>query len=78
MLPFFQLFYVSPEQQELAGRIDAGMQAIQESGALDAIFDAYYGNIVEELQLNDRKLFILDNPLIPERFRDLRPELNKL
>ena len=76
--PFPLVFYVSPDQPALAERIEAGMQAIQKSGALDAIFDQHYGNIVEELHLSDRKLIILDNPLIPERFRDLRPELGKL
>lgn len=76
--PFPLVFYVSPDQPELAGRIESGMQAIQESGALDAIFEEHYGDIVEELHLDDRKLFILENPLIPDRFRDLQPALNEL
>lgn len=81
LLFFYQfplVFYVNPEQPALAERIEAGMRAIQESGALDAIFDQHYGNIVEELHLNDRKLLILDNPLIPEQFRELRPEMGQL
>ncbi|MFW6347057.1 MAG: ABC transporter substrate-binding protein [Cyclonatronaceae bacterium] len=76
--PFPLVFYVSPQRPELAERIETGMRAIQESGRLDEIFDAHYGNIVEELHLSGRKLIILDNPLIPERFRDLQPELKSL
>ena len=51
---------------------------VVESGELDAIFDYHYGNIVEELSLDRRVLFILDNPLIPDQFRDLKPDLDNL
>lgn len=81
LLLFYQfplVFYVNPELPELAERVAAGMQRIIESGELDAIFDYHYGNIVEELNLDQRVLFILDNPLIPDQFRDLKPDLDNL
>ncbi len=81
LLLFYQfplVFYVNPELTELAARIEAGMQEIMTNGELDAIFDRHYGNIVEELNLDKRILFILDNPLIPDQFRDLRPDLENL
>ena len=81
ILFFYQfplVFYVNPEMTELAGRIEVGMKNIIESGELDSIFDSYYGDIVEQLNLDKRVLFILDNPLIPDEFSDLKPDLENL
>lgn len=81
ILLFYQfplVFYVNPDLPELAERIESGMQKIIESGTLDEIFDAHYGDITDQLNLNERILFILDNPLIPNEFRDLKPNLNNL
>ena len=76
--PFPLVFYINPEQVEVAERVESGLQAIIDSGKLDRIYNQHYGNIVNELELNKRQLFILENPLIPEAFRDLSPGLEKL
>ncbi|MDZ7680367.1 MAG: transporter substrate-binding domain-containing protein [Fodinibius sp.] len=76
--PFPLVFYVHPNMPDLAERIDRGLQLLIESGTLDTIFNQYYSNIVEELSLDQRKLFILHNPLIPEEFADLKPDLSNL
>lgn len=76
--PFPLVFYVNPDMPELAERVDLGLQKMVESGALDNIFDKYYGDIVNELNLDQRELFILENPLIPEEFADLEPDLTGL
>lgn len=76
--PFPLVFYVNPSLPELADRVEEGMQRIIDSGELDSIFNSYYGDIVERLNLKNRTLFVLDNPLIPEKFRDLKPELENL
>ncbi len=73
--PFPLVFYINPQFPDLAERIKQGMQNIKKSGTLDAIFDAYYGNIVEELHLDQRQLFILQNPLVPKAFANLKPDL---
>lgn len=81
ILLFYQfplVFYVNPEMPELAERIEMGMKNIIESGELDSIFDSYYGDIVEKLNLDKRVLFILDNPLIPDEFSDLKPNIENL
>ena len=81
ILLFYQfplVFYVNPELPELADRIGTGMQNIIASGELDAIFDEHYGDIVEQLNLDSRVLFVLDNPLIPEEYADLKPDLDNL
>ncbi|MFO8029021.1 MAG: hypothetical protein R6U28_04100 [Cyclonatronaceae bacterium] len=54
------------------------MQNIMESGELGGIFDEHYGDIVEQLNLDKRILFVLDNPLIPDEFADLQPDLDNL
>lgn len=81
LLFFYQfplVFYVHPQKTDLAERIGEGMRIITENGTLDGIFERHYGSIVDELDLTNRKLFILDNPLIPDAYRDLVPELDKL
>ncbi len=73
--PFPLVFYVNPERLDLSKRIEQGLQRIEESGALDDIFDTYYSNVVEELNLDQREIFVLENPLIPEEFANLKPDL---
>lgn len=62
----------------MAERIEQGLQNIVSSGKLDAIFNAYYGKITEQLNLDSRRIFVLDNPLIPDEFHDLAPNLEDL
>ncbi len=76
--PFPLVFYVNPDKPKIAERIEQGLQSIISSGKLDAIFDEHYGNIVEQLKLDKRRIFVLDNPLIPDEFRYLTPNLENL
>ena len=81
ILLFYQfplVFYVNPQVPRLAKRIEDGFQKISSTGKLDSIFNHHYGNIVEQLNLNNRVLFTLDNPLIPDEFRHLKPDLENL
>jgi hypothetical protein len=54
------------------------MCLIIETEVLDDIFNQYYGDIVTALDLDERQLFVLENPLIPERFSFIRPALDEL
>lgn len=76
--PFPLVFYVNPRLPQLAERIEDGFQKIIASGELDTIFNQHYGNIGEQLNLDNRVLITLDNPLIPENFRYLKPDLKNL
>jgi len=76
--PFPLVFYINPDLPELAQRIDEGMQMIISSGRLDEIFEDHYGDIVGQLNLDGRRLFVLENPLIPDEFRGLSPNLENL
>lgn len=73
--PFPLVFYVNPENAELARRVDQGMQIIINNGELDKIFQRHYGNLVERLQLRDRQLIKLDNPLLPKALSDYESNL---
>ncbi|WP_372919727.1 hypothetical protein [Salegentibacter sp.] len=76
--PFPLVFYIHPDQPKMAERIEQGLQSIISSGRLDAIFDEHYGEITEQLNLDKRRIFALDNPLIPDEFRDLVPNIEDL
>ncbi|PQJ76256.1 hypothetical protein BTO13_11515 [Polaribacter gangjinensis] len=76
--PFPLVFYVNPTMPELAKRVEEGLQIITASGELDAIFNNYYSDIVDTLQMDKRTLFVLDNPLIPNEFANLQPNLVEL
>ncbi len=76
--PFPLVFYINPDMPKMAERIEQGLQSIIDSGKLDAIFNKHYGKITEQLNLDKRRIFILDNPLIPDEFRYLTPNLENL
>ncbi|MDO9137338.1 MAG: transporter substrate-binding domain-containing protein [Lutibacter sp.] len=73
--PFPLVFYVNPGMPKLAERVALGLQKITDSGELDAVFNKYYANIVQNLQLDKRTLFVLENPLIPKEFANLQPNI---
>jgi hypothetical protein len=73
--PFPLVFYVNPGMPKLAERVELGLQKITDSGELDAVFNKYYANIVQNLQLDKRTLFVLENPLIPKEFAYLQPNI---
>jgi predicted protein tyrosine phosphatase len=62
----------------MAERIGQGMQSITSSGKLDAIFNTHYGKITAQLNLNTRRVIVLDNPLIPDEFQYITPDIENL
>jgi hypothetical protein len=76
--PFPLVFYINPDLPKMAERIEQGMQSITSSGKLDAIFKEHYGKITEQLHLKSRRIFVLNNPLIPHEFRHLAPDIENL
>jgi len=73
--PFPVVFYVNPDLPELAERIEKGMSAISEDGTLDEIFFKHNGEIMESLNFWERKVFKLDNPIIPDEMADFQSRL---
>jgi hypothetical protein len=76
--PFPLVFYINPDLPKLAERIKEGLQSIISTGKLDTIFNAHYGKITAQLNLNSRRIFVLENPLIPDEFRYMTPDIENL
>ncbi len=73
--PFALVFYVNPALPELAQRLCAGLQNIQENNTLEKIFARYYGDIVTKLKLRERRLITLENPALPESLKWMTADL---
>lgn len=67
--PSYIFFFVSKDKPELAKRIELGLNRAIEDGSFDKIFFDYINldEIKAELNLNNRKLIKLKNPLLPEK-----------
>lgn len=76
--PFPLVFYVNPEKSDLAKRLSNGLEKLEQEKALDSIFNNYYKTIVEDLKLKRRQVITLENPLIPEEFSKMKPDLDGL
>ncbi|MFO7746018.1 MAG: hypothetical protein R6V36_11635 [Psychroflexus sp.] len=72
--PFPMVFYVNPNQKKLAERLDVGLERINKNEVLDSIFNSYYGTLIEDLKLNERRIFTLENPFIPKAFKNSEPD----
>ncbi|MGA9651594.1 hypothetical protein [Pedobacter sp.] len=78
--PLPKFFFLNKANMKLAERIEKGLLIAYEAGAVRALWDEYYGEAVNFADLNKRKIFRFDNPLIDlldkgyERFV-INPEL---
>ncbi|MDB1125915.1 type 2 periplasmic-binding domain-containing protein [Vibrio algarum] len=63
--PFPLVFYVHPEKPELAKQIELGLTYLINNGGLDEIFDRYFGECLDKLNLNNRDMVLLSNPILP-------------
>lgn len=58
------VFYVNPNNPELAKHLNTGLERIIKNGTLKAMFDQHFGHLYSRLNLADRISFELKNPLI--------------
>jgi ABC-type amino acid transport substrate-binding protein len=63
-LPMYFWFPKTTEGRRLADRAREGMLAMIEDGTYDRIFFAYQGKKVERLNLKDRRVIRIENPLL--------------
>lgn len=75
--PFALVFYVNPDNPELAERLRFGLDAIDRNGVAQRLFEEATGDLVERLRLKERKIFRLENPLLPAEMRTFRSDLLK-
>ncbi|SMF00050.1 hypothetical protein SAMN02745866_00010 [Alteromonadaceae bacterium Bs31] len=76
-------FYVSPTAPRLAERLETGLKILFENGALDAIFNEFYGGVIKKAQLDKRRVLYMTNTSIgPEMLafdrRFILKELNEI
>ncbi|MCJ2376286.1 transporter substrate-binding domain-containing protein [Vibrio sp. ZSDZ34] len=62
--PFPLVFYVNADKPELAQRLSYGFKALIESGRFDDLYQRYFGEIEQELALEQRQSVTLANPFL--------------
>lgn len=73
--PFPVVFYVNPTKTYFAERLTQGLEELQGTGKLDAIFYAHHGNPVTDFKLDQRRRFDLSNPQLPAELKEFQPSL---
>lgn len=59
-------FFVNKSNKELAAAIERGLRVAMADGSFDKMFEKYYGELIRRSNIKNRKLFKLDNPLLPD------------
>lgn len=73
--PFPLVFYVNPDNTVLAERVTHGLQIISRNGELDKIFNRYFDADLKTVNLPERKMITLKNPILPAEMADFKPSL---
>lgn len=64
-LPMPTYVFVSPNQPELAQRIETGLRAMIQDGSFDRLFRKFHQDNMRKAKLAQREVFTLVNPLLP-------------
>ena len=59
-------FFVNRENIKLEKQIKSGLEKMKKNGKFDRIFLDYHRDFIERAQLEERKLIILNNPILPK------------
>jgi len=65
--PLLRYYFVNKENTELAERIEKGLTIAEEDGTFKELFLSYYGDDIERANLENREVFILENPDLLDR-----------
>jgi hypothetical protein len=68
-------FYVAKDNTALADALLCGLEQAQQDGKLNKLFNQYYGDLLQQLKLDKRRIFTLNNSLLPDNVPLQRPEL---
>jgi ABC-type amino acid transport substrate-binding protein len=63
--PFPLVFYVTFSKPNLAQRVEKGLSKIIASGKFEDVFAQHHGDLVQRLNLGNRRVFTLSNPQLP-------------
>jgi hypothetical protein len=58
-------FFVNKRNVTMARLLEVGLQRAIEDGSFDALFYEYHGEMLDNIALDERLLFELENPLLP-------------
>lgn len=59
-------FFVSKENLELKALIERGLNIALDDGSFDQLFWQHHRSVIEQARLGQRKIFRLNNPILPE------------
>ncbi|MDO6424010.1 hypothetical protein [Saccharophagus degradans] len=76
--PWPVLFQISGKHPLLAERVTKGLALAAKDGSFDALFDHYYGELVEQLREQESKMIVLENPTLKEKMGLQEPQLTAL
>ena len=63
--PIYVYFFVPKNKPALAARIHKGLKTALEDGSFKALFNKHHHALIEKASLDNRKIFLLDNPFLP-------------
>lgn len=69
--PMPSYFFVSRQNQEMAQRIQLGLERSIHDGSFGDYLQSYYGRAVTELDLESRNILVLDNPYLTDGSWDI-------
>ena len=64
-MPSARYFFIAPGERRLAQRLEYGMLTLSADGRLDRLFHEAYDGLIEKVGLRKRRIFRLENPLLP-------------
>lgn len=73
--PTATYFYVAADNKLLADALQCGLEHAQQDGSLSRLFEHYYGEVLQQLNISQRRVIKLHNPLLPVGVPLQRPEL---
>lgn len=77
--PMPSYLFVGPEDQVTAHRLQLGMERAIRDGSFGVFLEQYYGEAVATLNLDKRRIIVLDNPFLSEESGNIgRDTLNNL
>jgi ABC-type amino acid transport substrate-binding protein len=70
--PSAMYFFVSRDNPQLAAALERGLEQAIDDGSFKTLFDRYFGDAIARAKLSQRRVFEIDNPLLPTLTTDPR------
>jgi len=73
--PFPLVFYVNPNKPDLMERIENGLKLLIANGEYETLFSHHHTDVAQRLNLHNRKMMTLTNPMLPPEMSDFSATL---